>query len=61
MKRDFLSLSDLGPGGIERLLEVTERLHKTRGTPEHPRVEVEGLLPLASMAKRAKHYSCNTK
>jgi ornithine carbamoyltransferase len=37
MKRDFLSLSDLGPGGIERLLEVTERLHKTRGTPEHPR------------------------
>jgi len=37
MKRDFLSLSDLGPGGIERLLDVTERLHQTRGTPEHPR------------------------
>jgi ornithine carbamoyltransferase len=37
MKRDFLSLSDLGPGGIERLLDVTAELQKTRGTPDHPR------------------------
>ena len=37
MKRDFLSLSDLGPGGIERLLELSAVLHKTRGTSDHPR------------------------
>jgi ornithine carbamoyltransferase len=36
VKRDFLSLSDLGPGGIERLLDLAELLHRTRGTPEHP-------------------------
>jgi ornithine carbamoyltransferase len=37
MKRDFLSLSDLGPGGIEHLLDVSAHLHQTRGTAEHPR------------------------
>jgi ornithine carbamoyltransferase len=37
MKRDFLTLSDLGPAGIEQLLHLSERLHKTRGTSEHPR------------------------
>jgi ornithine carbamoyltransferase len=37
MKRDFLSLSDLGPGGIERLLDLSAELHKTRGTADHPR------------------------
>ena len=36
MKRDFLRLSDLGPGGIERLLDLTKELHRTRGKPEHP-------------------------
>jgi ornithine carbamoyltransferase len=36
MKRDFLTLSDLGPAGIERLLDVAEQLRKTRGTLEHP-------------------------
>jgi ornithine carbamoyltransferase len=37
MKRDFLSLSDAGPGGIERHLAETKKLHLTRGTAEHPR------------------------
>jgi ornithine carbamoyltransferase len=37
MKRDFLSLSDLGPGGIEKLLDLSAELHRTRGTPDHPR------------------------
>jgi ornithine carbamoyltransferase len=37
MKRDFLSLSDLGPQGIEQLLDSTEHLHRTRGTPSHPK------------------------
>lgn len=37
-KRDFLCLSDLGPGGIERLLDDAERMHRLRGTSEHPRV-----------------------
>jgi ornithine carbamoyltransferase len=37
MKRDFLGLSDLGPGGIERLLDLTDHLRKTRGTPDHPK------------------------
>jgi ornithine carbamoyltransferase len=37
MKRDFLTLTDLGPGGIEQLLDLSERLHKTRGTPDHPK------------------------
>lgn len=36
-KRDFLCLSDLGPGGIERLLDDTARLHRWRHQPEHPR------------------------
>jgi ornithine carbamoyltransferase len=37
MKRDFLTLSDLGPAGIEKLLDLSARLHKVRGTPEHPK------------------------
>lgn len=37
MKRDFLALSDLGQGGIERLLELSGQLQKTRGTTDHPR------------------------
>jgi ornithine carbamoyltransferase len=37
MKRDFLSLSDLGPGGIERILDLSEKLHRTRGTSDHPK------------------------
>jgi ornithine carbamoyltransferase len=37
MKRDFLCLGDLGPGGIERLLDLTGELARTRGTAEHPR------------------------
>jgi ornithine carbamoyltransferase len=37
MKRDFLSLSDLGEGGIERLLDLSAQLKKTRGTADHPR------------------------
>jgi ornithine carbamoyltransferase len=37
MKRDFLCLGDLGPGGIERLLDLTAELHRIRGTAEHPK------------------------
>jgi ornithine carbamoyltransferase len=37
MKRDFLTLSDLGPGGIDRLLALSQHLHRTRRTSEHPR------------------------
>jgi ornithine carbamoyltransferase len=37
MKRDFLSLSDLGPGGIERLLDVAKQFAATRRTPDHLR------------------------
>jgi ornithine carbamoyltransferase len=37
MKRDFLSLSDAGAGGIERLLEMSQRFHKVRGTADHPK------------------------
>jgi ornithine carbamoyltransferase len=37
MKRDFLSLSDAGPKGIERLLADSKKLHKARGTPDHPK------------------------
>jgi ornithine carbamoyltransferase len=37
MKRDFLKLSDAGPKGIERLLDSAAHLHKTRGTPSHPK------------------------
>lgn len=36
-KRDFLCLSDLGPGGIERLLDDAARFHRLRHTAEHPR------------------------
>jgi ornithine carbamoyltransferase len=37
MKRDFLSLGDLGPGGIERILDSTAELQRLRGTPQHPK------------------------
>jgi ornithine carbamoyltransferase len=37
MKRDFLTLSDLGPGGIEPLLDLSAHLKKTRGTADHPK------------------------
>jgi ornithine carbamoyltransferase len=37
MKRDLLSLSDLGESGIERLLDSSELFHKTRSTADHPR------------------------
>jgi ornithine carbamoyltransferase len=37
MKRDFLCLSDLGAGGIERLLDLTAELHRVRGTADHPK------------------------
>jgi ornithine carbamoyltransferase len=37
MKRDFLSLSDLGPGGIEPLLDVALRFEQTRRSPDHPK------------------------
>jgi ornithine carbamoyltransferase len=37
MKRDFFSLSDLGPGGIESLLDVAKRLEQSRRTPDHPK------------------------
>jgi ornithine carbamoyltransferase len=37
MKRDFLSLSDLGPAGVERLLDLSAQLARTRGTADHPR------------------------
>jgi ornithine carbamoyltransferase len=37
MKRDFLSLSDLGPGGIEPLLDVAKQLEQARRTPDHPK------------------------
>lgn len=36
-KRDFLSLSDLGPNGIERLLDDAARFHELRYQAEHPR------------------------
>jgi ornithine carbamoyltransferase len=38
VKRDFLALSDLGPGGIEPLLDLARQLATTRRTPEHPRL-----------------------
>src|SRR5687768_7195357 len=37
MKRDFLSLSDLGPGGIELLLDVAKHLEQSRKAPDHPK------------------------
>jgi ornithine carbamoyltransferase len=37
MKRDFLSLSDLGPGGIERMLDDAARFQAWRFQPDHPR------------------------
>jgi ornithine carbamoyltransferase len=37
VKRDFLSLSDLGPRGIEPLLDFARQVAKSRRTPEHPR------------------------
>jgi ornithine carbamoyltransferase len=37
MKRDFLTLSDLGPGGIERLLDLAKQLEVTRKTADAPK------------------------
>ena len=37
MKRDFLALSDLGPGGIEPLLDLAEALARSRRSPDHPK------------------------
>jgi ornithine carbamoyltransferase len=37
MKRDFLSLSDLGQGGIEKMLELSQHLQRTRRRSEHPK------------------------
>ena len=37
MKRDFLTLSDLGPGGIERILDLSKRLADTRKSADHPK------------------------
>jgi ornithine carbamoyltransferase len=37
MKRDFLCLGDLGPGGIEKLLDLTAELQRVRGTAQHPK------------------------
>jgi ornithine carbamoyltransferase len=37
MKRDFLTLSDLGPGGIERILDLSKRLADTRRSADHPK------------------------
>jgi ornithine carbamoyltransferase len=37
MKRDFLSLSDLGPGGIEPLLDLAKQLELARRSPDHPK------------------------
>jgi ornithine carbamoyltransferase len=37
MKRDFLALSDLGPGGIEPLLDKAKHFADARRTPAHPR------------------------
>jgi ornithine carbamoyltransferase len=37
MKRDFLTLSDLGPGGIERILDQAKRLAETRKSADHPK------------------------
>lgn len=38
MKRDFLALSDLGPGGIEPLLDLAKELEQSRRKPDHPRL-----------------------
>jgi ornithine carbamoyltransferase len=37
VKRDLLSLSDLGAGGVERILDASLHFQRTRGTAEHPR------------------------
>jgi len=37
MKRDLLSLSDLGPGGVERIIADAELFAKSRGRLDHPR------------------------
>jgi ornithine carbamoyltransferase len=42
MKRDFLSLSDLGSGGIEPLLDMAGQLARSRRTPDHPRLLAGG-------------------
>jgi ornithine carbamoyltransferase len=37
VKRDLLSLSDLGAGGIERILDLSLEFQRKRGTADHPR------------------------
>lgn len=37
MKRDLLSLADLGPGGIHEMLDASAMFHRLRGHAEHPR------------------------
>ncbi len=37
MKRDLITLADLGPGGIERLLDDAARFERLRGHADHPR------------------------
>ncbi len=37
MKRDLLCLADLGPRGIERLLDESDRFLRLRGHADHPR------------------------
>ena len=37
MKRDFLSLADLGPGGIEPLLDMAKRFDASRKGQDHPK------------------------
>lgn len=37
LKRDFVSLSDLGPGGLERALDDAARFRALRGHADHPR------------------------
>jgi len=37
MKRDVLCLADLGPGGIERMLDDSAMYRRMRGTADHPR------------------------
>jgi ornithine carbamoyltransferase len=42
VKRDFLTLSDLGDGGVLELLDRSAFYERTRGTPEHGR-PLEGM------------------
>jgi ornithine carbamoyltransferase len=38
VKRDFLALSDLGPGGIESTLDLAKQLAASRRRADHPRL-----------------------